>query len=530
MTKIEELQRRLSEGRLGRRDFIKQATAMGMAAAIPSLVLLEEARAAAPKHGGKLRQAIRGGSTSDTLFGVLGGGDAHQVNSQRQLLNGLTEISPSLDVVPELAESWEANADATAWTFKLRKGVEFHNGKSLEAADVIHSINVHRGEDSKSTGKGLVAEVVDIKADGKHTVTFELATANADFPFVMSDYHFCIGPDGFGDAEWEQGIGTGPYSLVNWEPGVRTETKRNPNYFKEGKPYFDEVETLNVQDGSARTTALESGAVDYIDTPPLKTLHLLEKREGVNIREVPSNVHYTFPMLMDAPPYDNQDVRTAMKLAMDRDAILKRILGGHGYIGNDHPIGKGYKYHHADLPQRTYDPDKAKWHLKQAGHERLAIKIWAADVYAGGVDSAVLFKEQAARAGIDMEIIQAPQDGYWSEIWTVKPLCVSYWNARPTEDLMLTIAFHSSSAWNETHWKHDRFDSLLVQARGELDVARRREMYYELQEILHYEGGLLAPVFANQVLAASSKLHVPEQIAGHYPNDGNRNHERWWFV
>ena len=95
---------------------------------------------------------------------------------------------------------------------------------------------------------------------------------------------------------------------------------------------------------------------------------------------------------------------------------------------------------------------------------------------------------------------------------------------------MLTIAFHSSSAWNETNWKHERFDSLLVQARGELDEAKRRGMYYELQEILHNEGGLLAPVFQNQVLGISSKVHVPEQIAGHYGNDGNRNHERWWFV
>ena len=530
MRKIEELQRELSEGRIGRREFIKQATALGMAAAIPSLVLIEEAKAATPKRGGKLRQAIRGGSTSDTLFGVLGAGDSHQVNSQRQVYNGLTEINTSLDVEPELAESWEASADATEWTFHLRKGVEFHNGKSLEAADVIHSINQHRGEDSKSTGKGLVSEVADIKADGKNTVIFKLATANADFPFVVSDYHFSIAQDGTTDADWDKGIGTGPYTLAHWEPGVRIDTKRNPNYFKEGKPYFDEVETLNVNDASARVTALESGAVDYIDTPPLKTLHLLEKREGVVIREVPSNVHYTFPMLMDTAPYDNQDVRTALKLSMDRDAILKLILGGHGYLGNDHPIGKGYKYHHAELPQRIYDPEKAKWHLKQAGHDRLALQVWAADVYEGGVDSAVLFKEQSAKSGIDMEIIQVPQDGYWSEIWTVKPLCVSYWNARPTEDLMLTIAFHSSSAWNETHWKHDRFDSLLVQARGELDEVKRRAMYYELQEILHHEGGLLAPVFANQVLAISSEVHVPDQIAGHYPNDGNRNHERWWFA
>ncbi len=148
MHKFEELQGLLSEGRIGRRDFIKRATALGLAAAIPGALLAEEARAAAPNQGGRVRQALRGGSTSDTLFGVLGGGDTHQVNTQWQLLSNVTEITPDGEVVGELAESWEVSDDAAQWVFKLRKGVEFHNGKSLEAEDVVHSINVHRGEDS----------------------------------------------------------------------------------------------------------------------------------------------------------------------------------------------------------------------------------------------------------------------------------------------------------------------------------------------------------------------------------------------
>ena len=247
MGKFEALQRSFSEGRIGRRDFIVRASALGMAAAIPTGILAEQARAEAPKQGGKLRQALRGGSTSDTLF-AAGGGDTHNVNTSWQVLNNVTEVTADGEVVGELAESWEASDDAAEWVFKLRKGVEFHNGKSLEADDVIHSINVHRGEDTISTGKGLVTGIDDIKADGKDTVIFTLKSGNADFPFVLSDYHFPIGPAGTTGAEWDKGIGTGPFILTQWEPGVRSAGKRNPNYFKAGKPYFDEVETLHVAD------------------------------------------------------------------------------------------------------------------------------------------------------------------------------------------------------------------------------------------------------------------------------------------
>ena len=277
MHQFEKLQQALSEGRISRREFIRRAGALGLAAAIPTSLLTAEAQAAAPKRGGRLRQGIRGGNTSDNLFGG-GGGDTHNVNTSWQVMNNLTEVTADGEIAGELAQSWEASADAAQWVFKLRKGVEFHNGKSLEAEDVIHSINVHRGEDSKSTGKGLVTAIQDIKADGKDTVIFTLNSGNADFPFVLSAYHFPIGPAGTTGADWDKGIGTGPYILTDWQPGVRSASKRNPNYFKEGRPYFDEVETLHIADVAARVNALVSGEVDVIDEPDLKTLErMIEK-------------------------------------------------------------------------------------------------------------------------------------------------------------------------------------------------------------------------------------------------------------
>lgn len=530
MNKLEELQRLLCEGRIGRRDFIKQTAALGVAGAIPGLVLTNAAEAAAPKHGGRLRQGLRGGNIADTLFGVLGLGDSHQVNTQWQLLSNLTEVTADGNIAGELAESWESSADASIWAFKLRKGVEFHNGKSFGADDVVHSINVHRGDDSKSTGKGLISGITDVKADGKHTVIFVLSGGNADFPFTLSDYHFPIAPAGSTDADWEKGIGTGPYVLSEWDPGVRSATTRNPNYFKEGRPYFDEVESLHISDTSARINALRTGVVDVIDEPDIKTLHLLEADPKVVIHEVGGNKHYTFPMRMDLAPFDNNDVRLAVKYGVDRQQMLDRILRGHGYLGNDHPIGKNQRFFASDLPQREFDPDKAKFHLKKAGLASLDIELHAADIYTGGLDAAVLYKEQAAKAGINISLKQAPTDGYWNEVWNTVPFCVSFWSGRATEDLMFSLAFAADSGWNETHWNNERFEKLLVAARGELDVAKRRQMYADMQELVRNEGGLVAPVFANFVTAATPKVQVPKQLSSTYVCDGYKGTERWWFA
>ena len=528
MQRIDVLKSELAAGRLSRRRFMEGALALGMTVA-GATAFAEAAKAATPKKGGRLRIGMSGGSTSDTLFGVLGGGGPHQVCVQWQLLNNLTEVNGAGQVVGELAESWEASDDAARWVFKLRQGVEFHNGKSLEAQDVIDSINAHRGEDTKSTGKGLVADVTDVTADGKHSVVFTLAAGNADFPYTLSDYHFPIAPAGTTQADWAKGVGTGPFTLAAWEPGVRAETKRNPNYFKDG-PYFDEVESLNITDTNTRASAIRTGEVDVIDKPDTKVLDRLAAAAGIRVIELAGNVHYTFPMLMDQAPYDNADVRAAMKYAIDRDTMVQTILNGHGYPGNDHPISRSMRYFAADLPQRAYDPDKARHHLGKAGLSSLDVTLSAADIYSGGTDAAVLFAEQARKAGINITIDRVPTDGYWSEVWNKKPLCVSYWAGRPTEDLMLTLAFSSASAWNETHWNNERFETILAEARAELDEAKRREMYGELQRLIRDEGGLIAPAFANTITVTNDKIGTPEAISPAFALDGLRAPERWWFA
>ncbi len=529
MKEFEDLKRLVSDGRISRREFIRRSTALGLVAAIPSALLAEEAKATEPKRGGRLIQAVGGGATSDSLDGaaLL---DTHNVNVSWQVRNSMTEVLSDGSVTGELVEDdWEASDDASQWVFKVKKDVEFHNGKTLDAEDIVFSINHHRGPDSKSGGSGAVSGIEDIKADGKDTVVFTLTSGNADFPFLMADYHLTIVPADTKD--FSDGMGTGPFTLKAWEPGVRAETARNPNYHKEGRPYFDEVETLNVLDVAARMSAVQTGSVHCIDQPDLKTLHLLEKEPGIVVREAAGTKHFSYPMLTNRTPYDDNHVRTALKYAVDREALLRTMLRGHGYVGNDHPIGRGQRYFADDLEQRVYDPDKARWHLQQAGLSSLDVTLHASDIYPGGVDGAVLFKEHAAKAGINIEVERVPTDGYWSDIWRKEDWSVCTWSGRATEDWMFSTAYLSTADWNDMGpWKNETFDKLLIEARAELDEERRRSLYGEMQRIVRDEGGVVIPVFASWVMALSDKLGTPAELAGNWVMDGNKSAERWWFA
>jgi peptide/nickel transport system substrate-binding protein len=529
MDDMKALHGKLKAGKIGRRGFIQQASAMGLAASIPSTMLVTEAEAATPQKGGHFRQFLRGGSISDTLSPTLGG-DTQQQNVSRQLLSNLTELLPNGKATGELAESWDVSANASTWAFKLRKDVEFHNGKTLDAKDVAYSINLHRGEDSTSVAKGLVSGIKDIKVDSSNTVIFTLETGDADFPSTLTDSHFGIIPAGTSDADVDKGIGTGPFKLKHWNPGVSAESERNPNYFKEGLPYFDSVETLNSNDATARQNAIVTGEADTIDDPDLKVLDLLSRKDGIRVLETPGTKHYTFPMRMDLEPYNNPDVRLALKYAVDRESMLASILFGHGYIGNDHPIARSMKYFAGDLPQREYDIDKAKFHLKKAGHQTLDITMHAADIYPGGVDAALLYKDHAAKAGININIERVPSDGYWSEVWNKVPFCASYWSGRPTVNDMFSLAFSNKSTWNETHWNNETFENILLEARAELDETKRAEMYTEMQRLVKDEGGLVAPVFGNFTSVISNKVWVPDTLAPNWVMDGCKNTERWAFM
>ncbi|MEJ2024604.1 MAG: ABC transporter substrate-binding protein, partial [Deltaproteobacteria bacterium] len=323
MSKLGKLERMLTVGKISRREFLTRVSALSLATAISPSMLVTSAYAATPKKGGRLRIACTGGSTSDSL-------DPGKLTSQYnqvlnfQLRNCLVEIDSKSNAIPELAESWEPSSKADKWTFRLRKGVEFHNGKSFDANDVLYTINHHRGKDSKSGAKGLLDQVTDIKMDGKHTVVFTLKGGNADFPYVLADYHLTIFPDGTVGPEFEKGIGTGGYILKSWEPGVKSLAARNPNYWKKNRAHFDEVEMFSIVDTNARTNALKTGQIDVMDRPDLKTIHLLKRAKNIQIISTTSGSHSTMPMIAHIKPYDNNDVRLGLKYALDREEQVEK--------------------------------------------------------------------------------------------------------------------------------------------------------------------------------------------------------------
>ncbi len=528
MSELSKLTKMFNQNKISRRQFVTQVSALGLAAAISPALLAGTAHASVPKKGGRLTLGCTGGSTTDSMDPAKLTSNMNQ-NLNWQIRNNLVEIDHKFNAIPELATSWGSTPDAKVWTFKLRKGVEFHNGKPLTAEDVIFTVQHHLGEKSQSAAKGILKAIKSVKANGKHEVIFELSGGSADFPFIMGDYHLGIFPVGTEGPEFEKGIGTGGYMLEKWEPGVSAFAKRNPNYWKQGRAHFDEVETLSIVDTNARTNALKTGQINYMDRVELKTVHLMKKMPGINVIATTGTAHYTMPMMVDQKPYGDNNVRMALKLAIDREELLKQILRGYGQLGNDHPIAPVNKYCATGLEQRKYDPEKAKFYMKKAGMLDHVFELSAADAaFAGAVDAAILVKEQAKKAGINIKVVRVPDDGYWSNIWIKKEWCMCYWGGRPIEDMMFSTAYAAGAPWNDTHWNNEKFNKLLIEARAELDETKRRKMYYDMQEICKDDGGTIVPMYNQMVEASSDKLgHGP--ISGHMAMDGMRTAERWWM-
>ena len=530
---LDKLSRQLIAGQIHRRDFMRGAIAMGLTVSSASL-MADKAQAATPNKGGRFRQGLTGGASSDTLDPATFL-DSYMINvGFGQLRNCLTEIDSNNQLVGELAESWEASPDAATWTFKIRQGVEFHNGKTLDATDVAASINHHLGEDSKSAAKGIIQDITEIKVDDANTVVFVLGAGSADFPYLLSDYHLGICPaNADGTMDWQSGVGTGGYVLQSFEPGVRTLTTRNPNYWKEGFAHFDEIETLFIADAAARSNGLLTGELDGMQNVDLKTIELLKRHPNVEILATTGNQHVTLPMFTNTAPFDNNDLRLALKYAIDREEWLEKILQGYGELGNDHPIGPANQYRATpdEIPQRAYDPDKAKFHLKKAGHDSIELELSLANTaFEGAIDAGVLFAERAKVAGIDLKINREPDDGYWSNVWMKKPWVGSYWGGRPTEDWMFSQVYRKGADWNETLFEHERFNKLLVEGKAELDSGKRREIYVEMQRILHDEGGAVIPMFSAYVGAVTKSVGLPENLASNWGFDGEKCAERWWFA
>ncbi|MBZ0163611.1 MAG: ABC transporter substrate-binding protein [Notoacmeibacter sp.] len=510
-----------------RRGFLMAASAAAGGLLLSGLPLSSARAAGAPVKGGRMKIAMGHGATGDTLDPALLF-NGFQWTASHAMRNALTQIGPSGKLEPCLATGWDST-DAKSWVFTLRQGVEFHNGKTLDQDDVIASINHHLGPDSKSGAKVTLGEISGMKKDGSDKIVITLNAPNADFPNFLASGNAVICPaKSEGGIDWESNIGTGGYLLKRYEPGVTAEFTRNPNYWRDDRAFAEEVELLTILDTAARTNALLSGIVDVIDKVDVKTASLLKRNSDVVVEATQGPLHNLFSMLSDIAPFNDNNVRLALKYAVDRQEILDKVLGGYGMIGNDQPIGPSYQYFDPTIEQRSYDPDKARFHLRQAGLDTLEVALSASDAaYSGAVDAAVIFSERAAPAGININVVREPSDGYWSNVWMAKPFYTNYWGGYTTESEMFQAGYMPDAAWNDSHFQNERFVGLLQEAKAALDPARRKELFSELQRIVSDEGGQIIPVFPQDVLARNHRVGHGE-LGADRGMDGRHIIERWW--
>ncbi|MGF6330752.1 peptide/nickel transport system substrate-binding protein [Pseudomonas sp. BS3782 TE3695] len=467
--------------------------------------LFADDEAASPgkgKPGGRIRVAGSSSSTADTLDPAKGSSSTDYVRHY-MFYNGLTRFDSHMVPQLELAERIDTT-DATLWVITLRKEVVFHNGKPLTAADVVFSLLRHKDPITGSKVLPLASQFAEVKANGTHEVQIQLSGPNAELPSVLAISHMLIVPEGTSD--FSQGIGTGPFKAKEFKPGVRSIGVRNTNYWKPGLPYLDEIEFIAIADEPSRINALLSGDVQICNEVNPRSTIRIKASPKHRVVDSPSGNYTDLIIRQDQLPGKSPEFTEAMKLLLDREQIKSAIFRGFARVGNDHPIAPGARFYNADLPQRAYDPEKARFLLKKAGMESITMPLMCSPAATGSVDIAVLLQQSAKQAGLKLDVNRLPSDGYWSNHWAKHPLSFGNINPRPNADMLFSQFFQSTAPWNESGWKNDQFDQLLIQARGETDETKRGKMYADMQALVHEHSGIGVPVFISNIDGADQRV------------------------
>lgn len=507
---IPELYNKLTQGRVSRREFIRLATLLGMSASLavacgggtteePAAPAAGGDEAATPSGGIK-----RGGTWTSSMNLQLLDHPARLswvegANIVRQIGEYLTETGPDNITRPYLLERWEASEDVKTWDLYLRQGIKFNNGDEFTADDVMFTFGEWLNPDVGSSMLGLLSYLSgmqDVEKVDDYHVRLHLQTANIGVPEHLFHYPAIVLHRDFEGDIIKQPIGTGAFTLEEYAEGERAVFKRREDYWQMGEdgqplPYLDELIYVST-DKDAGVAALQSGQVDALYDPRPSDFQALKDVPGLVVRPASTAQALVLRMRVDLEPWDDNRVRTALKMCQDRAKILQLAYFGEGDLSIDaHMAPVHPEFCEKDIPE--YDPDGAKVLLEEYAAEKgieLPLKVTLATKNdQAEPEIAQALKELAAPAGFDIALDITEPAGYWDR-WTEVDLGITSWTHRPLATMVLPLAYIEDAigAWNETRWYDDEFTTLLREAEATLDVEARRGIMCQLEDIMQERG------------------------------------------
>jgi peptide/nickel transport system substrate-binding protein len=455
--------------------------------------------ASAPKRGGTLTVGSIG-STGDSL-------DPNKELSNMDLQRNFN-FYDTLTYFPHngfnlqmgLAESIELSAGASVATVRLRKGVEWHNGKSLTADDLIYTINRIVAPGAPHAGLLKTINPKALKKLDAQTVQIGLNFPDSIFPERWYVPQLSILPAGWNA---KSPVGTGPFKFKSFTPGQRSVFVRNPNYWMSGKPYLDELVVIDLTDPTAQINALLSGQVDAIDSVPLNETAAISSRSNLKLLEANGGYFQPIVMRVDQKPFTDNRVREAFRLIADREAMLSQAYNGNASIGND-MASHGDPAYPGSVPQRNQDIEKAKSLLKAAGQAGMKITMTTANEDYGLVSSAEVFAQNAAKAGVTVNL-SVIQPAVFDPKFTTWTFTQGYWGNKPF-GIMFSLLYAPGGIFNETHFNDPTANRIFAEALKDTNPSSRNEKLTAIEKILWDRGGHIIHSFRKTVDAYSSKF------------------------
>ena len=517
----------LVAGELDRQEFVRRAAVFGLGAGTIGLLfrylgepdLAFGAPMAAAKVGGTLRIGSVAYNSSLEPYGLREAGSLGLAGIPGEYL---TWTNNKFEVKPWLATSWKPNAALTVWTFQIRKGVKFHNGKTLNADDVVASFRQYLNQKTSQILSALPANMIEpsgVVKTGPYTVQFRLKAPNNAFPYLVSQttYQAIIQPAAIAakpDTWVSSGmIGTGPFRLKS-QNKQRAELVRNNTYWG-GKPPLDGVVITFYSDPAPMVLALRAGQTDLVVQMSPQQARAFKSNSKFKVYTVPVSSHNMFGMRVDRDPFRDARVRRAVALTLNRPDIINRVLLGAGALGDDTPFFPGFASTDPSIQQRKQNLDLAKALLKAAGKEDLKFTITTHNQF-DVPDYAAAVQAAGRQAGISIDLNVMTYDDYYSAVgggdyatttpWLNATATITEYGARGVPNLYMTAAYMTNGVWNASKYSNNEFDSVARAYLSSADLAAQRKATKRMAGLLLRDTPVITAYFLAFTAAASSKV------------------------